>query len=87
MEKQEKLFEELKKRFMTELVLVALNLDRKMRVKANASDFAIGGVLSIKYEDKKWRLVVYILKLLSEAERNYEIHNKEILAIIQCLEV
>ena len=48
-----------------------------MRVKANASDFAIGGVLSIKYEDKKWRLVVYILKLLSEAERNYEIHNKK----------
>jgi len=38
---------------MTELVLVTLNLDREMRVKANASDFVTGGVLSIKYEDKK----------------------------------
>ena len=72
---------------MTELVLVTLNLDREMRVKANVSDFVTGGVLSIKYEDKKWKPVVYISKLLNEAERNYEIHNKEILAIIQCLEV
>ena len=72
---------------MTELVLVTLNLDREMRVKANVSDFVTGGVLSIKYEDKKWKPVVYISKLLNEAERNYEIHNKEILAIIQCLEL
>ena len=31
-------------------------------------------------------LVVYILKLLNEAERNYEICDKEILVIIRCLE-
>ena len=43
-------------------------------------------MLLIKCEDKKWRLVTYISKLLNEAERNYEIHNKEILAIIRCLE-
>ena len=43
--------------------------------------------MSIKYKDKRWRLVAYISKLLNEAKRNYEIHNKEILAIIQYLEV
>jgi len=43
-------------------------------------------VLLIKYEDKKWKPVTYILKSLNEAERNYEIHNKEILAIIRYLE-
>ena len=59
------------------------DLDKEMRVEANMSDFATGGVLSIKYEDEKWRLVTYISKLLNEAERNYEIHNKEMLAIIQ----
>ena len=32
------------------------------------------------------KLVVYILKLLNEAERNYEICDKEILVIIRCLE-
>ena len=29
------------------------DLDREMRVEADMSDFAIGGVLSIKYEDEK----------------------------------
>jgi len=38
---------------MTELVLVIPDLDREMRVKADMLDFATGGVLSIKCEDKK----------------------------------
>ena len=57
-----------------------------MRVEADASYFMMGGVLSMKYEDKKWRPVAYISKLLNETERNYKIHDKEMLAIIQCLE-
>ncbi len=40
-----------------------------MRIKADASDFVMGGVLSMKYEDKKWRPVAYISKLLNEAEK------------------
>jgi len=70
---------------MIELVLIIPDLDRKMRVEADASDFATGGVLLIKCENEKWRPVTYILKLLNETERNYEIYNKEMLAIIQCL--
>ena len=85
-ERQQKAFKELKKRFMTEPVLVTPDLDREMRVEADASDFATGGVLSMKCEDKRWRPVAYISKLLNEAERNYEIHDKEMLAIIRCLE-
>ena len=52
-EKQQKAFEELKERFTTEPVLVTPDLDKEMRVKADASDFVMGGVLSMKYEDKK----------------------------------
>ena len=85
-ERQQKAFEELKERFMTEPVLVTPDLDKEMRVEADASDFAIGGVLSMKCENERWRPVAYISKLLNEAERNYEIHDKEMLAIIQCLE-
>jgi len=58
-----------------------------MRVEADASDFAMGGVLLMKYEDERWRPVAYISKLLNEAEKNYEIHDKEMLAIIWYLEV
>jgi len=38
---------------MTELILVIPDLDKKMRVEADASDFATGGVLSMKCENKK----------------------------------
>ena len=85
-EKQQKVFEELKERFTTELVLVTPDLDREIRVEVDMSDFAMGGVLSMKYEDKKWMLVAYISKLLNEAKKNYKIHNKEMLVIIRCLE-
>ena len=66
--------------------MVIPDLDKEIRVEVDVSDFVTGGVLSIKCKDKKWRPVVYISRLLNEAERNYEIHDKEMLAIIQCLE-
>jgi len=65
-------------------VLVMLDLDKNMKIEANILDFAIGRVLLMKYKDEKWRPVTYIS--LSKAERNYEIYNKEMLAIIKCLE-
>jgi len=68
-----------------ELVLVIPNLDRKIRVEVNMLDFTIKEILSIKCEDKKWRLVIYISKSLNEAKRNYKIHNKVMLAIIRYL--
>ena len=85
-ERQQKAFEELKKRFMTEPVLVTPDLNKKMRVEVDASDFAMGEVLSMRCKDEKWRPVAYISKSLNEAERNYEIHDKEMLAIIWYLE-
>ena len=72
----------MKKKFTTEPVLVIPDLDKEMRVEADRSDFVMGGVLSMKCEDEKWRPVAYISKSLNEAERNYEIHNKKMLVII-----
>ena len=85
-ERQQKAFEELKKRFTMEPVLVTPYLDKEMRVEVDASDFAMGGVLLMKYEDENWRPVAYISKSLNKAKRNYEIHDKEMLVIIRCLE-
>ena len=36
-----------------ESVLIILDLDKEMRVEMNISDFAMGGVLSMKYKNKK----------------------------------
>jgi len=84
--KQEEAFEELKAVFTTEPILAIPDIDREMRVEANASDYVIGGVLSMKCEDGKWRLVVFISKLLNTTKQNYKIHDKEMLAVIRCLE-
>jgi len=67
-------------------MLVAPDLDKEIRVEADMSEYTMGGVLLMKYEDKKWKLVAFISKLLNEAERNYEIHDREMLAIIRCLD-
>ena len=56
-------------------MLVVLDLDKKMRVEADASEYTTGGVLSIRYKDNKWRPVAFISKSLNKAERNYEIHD------------
>jgi len=52
---------------------VAPDLDKEMRVKANALEYATEGVLLMRCEDNKWRLVAFISKLLNKAKRNYEI--------------
>ena len=85
-EEQEEAFAKLKEIFTTEPVLAAPDLDKKMRVEADTSDYATGRVLLVKEEDEKWRPVAFIFKSLNDTERNYEIHDKEMLAVIRCLE-
>jgi len=83
---QEEAFGKLKAVFTMKPVLAIPDIDREMRVEADASDYATGGVLSIKCEDGRWRPVAFISKSLNTTERNYEIHDKEMLAVIRCLE-
>ena len=87
MDKQDKAFEESKKRFTEKPVLAAPDLDKKMRIEVDVSDYATGGVLLMECEDGLWRPVAFLSKLLNETERNYKIHDKEMLAIIRGLEV
>ena len=85
--REEKAFKELKERFTKEPVLVASDIDEKMRMEVDALDYAMGGVLSMEYEDGLWRPMAFLLKSLNKTERNYEIHDKEMLAIVRGLEV
>ena len=73
-------------RFTEELVLAAPDLDKKMQMEVDMSDYATGGVLSIECKDKLWRPVAFLSKSLNETERNYEIHDKKMLVIIKELE-
>jgi len=76
----------LKEQFTKELVLAAPDLDKKMRMEVNALDYVMGGVLSMECNDGLWRPVVFLSKSLNKTERNYEIYDKEMLAIIRELE-
>ena len=48
------------------------------------SGHAIGGVLS-QEQDRKWKLIAFLSRTMQPVERNYEIYNKELLAIIEAL--
>jgi len=73
---QQKVFDVLKRRFVEGPILVA----------TNASDFATGAVLSMLCEDEKWHPCAFISKGLNNVERNYDVHDKEMLGIIRALE-
>jgi len=65
---------------------VAPDLNKEFRVEVDTSNYATEGVLSMKCSDELWRPVAFISKSLSDTERNYEIHNKEMLAVVRYLE-
>lgn len=59
--------------------------DSKFLVEADSSDYATGAVLSQEH-DGKWHPVAFMSKALTEVERNYEIYDKELLAVVRALE-
>ena len=56
-------------------------------MEVDTSYYATGGVLLMEGKDGMWKLVAFLSKSLNKTERNYKIHDKEILAIIRGLEV
>ena len=85
-QEQQKVFDKLKRVFTTRLVLAVPDLDKEFKVEVDVSNYVTGRVLSMKCSNKLWRLVVFISKSLSNTERNYKIHDKEMLAVVRCLE-
>jgi len=75
-------FEKLKQRFTTAPILAHFYLEREMVIETDARDFALGAILS-QCQDKRLHLVAFHSRKLNLAERNYEIHDKELLAILE----
>ena len=51
--KHEKAFRKLKERFTKEPVLAVLDLDKKLQVEVDTSDYMTEGVLSMEDKDRK----------------------------------
>jgi len=85
--KEQEAFECLKIAVTTALVLASPQDLKPFRIEADSSDFASRVILSQQLpREEKWHLVAFYSKFLSLVERNYEIHDKEMLTIICMLE-
>jgi hypothetical protein len=75
-------FKKLKHCFTTVPSLVHFNPNYEYIIETDASYFVLGGTLSQIAEDKKLHLNAFHSRIFSAAEINYEIHDKELLAIV-----
>jgi hypothetical protein len=83
--RQQQVFTTLKHRVTSEPILAQPVLNDQFDLEVDASGFAVGAVLLQKKEDGKRHPVGYYSATLNEAERNYDIYNLELLAIVKAL--
>ena len=64
-------------------ILAILDNKRKIQLETNVLGYAIRGVLSQQQEDNSWKPITYLSRAINEIERNYEIYDRELLAIMK----
>jgi hypothetical protein len=79
--RQQKAFEYLKKVFTTAPMVRHFDPNLQAIMETDASNYAIGAVLSQRFEKRLHPVAFYSRKMIL-AEQNYDIHDKEILAIV-----
>jgi hypothetical protein len=79
-------FETLKQRFTEEPVLMMPDHSKPFQIETDASKYATGAVLTQLDSNGDRHPVAFISKTLSAAERNYDTHDRELLAIVRALE-
>ena len=76
-------FNSLKEAFTSAPILTHYQPDAPIIVKTNASDYVIAGILSNICPDGKIRPVAFYSRTLTAPELNYDMHDKECLAIFE----
>ncbi|KAJ1596855.1 hypothetical protein NDA11_004395 [Ustilago hordei] len=79
-EEAQQAFHQLIQAFTSAGVLQHFDYHLPTRLETDASDFAIAGVLKQEHEGR-WHPVAFYSRKMSSAEKNYEIHDKELLAV------
>src|SRR5258708_34644066 len=77
-------FRHLKTAFCLAPVLYHWVPDLPMMIKTDASDDAIAGILSVTTPDLEIRLIAFHSQSLHDTEKNYDTHDKELLAVFDC---
>jgi hypothetical protein len=79
-------FKNLKDAFLGAPVLAHYDPDLELWVETDASNYVVAGVLSQMHADRVLRPVVFFSRRLSPAECNYDIYDKELLAVVRVFE-
>lgn len=80
-------FNKLKKAFTTAPVLTHWIPNTQIIVETDASDYALGTILSIITPDKEIHPVAFHSRTFTAPELNYDTHDKELLAIFEAFRV
>ena len=83
-EEHQQAFNELKNKTTSQPVFSLSKREGRFRVEMNTSGHAIGRVLSQEQEGK-WKPIAFLSRTMQPVERNYEIYDKELLAIMEAL--
>jgi len=84
-DKQQEAFEMLKKAMIMEPILQHFDPEQPITIETDASDYAIGAICSQPDEKGILHPVAYYSRNLKDPERNYDIHDKELLVIVDTL--
>jgi hypothetical protein len=84
-EEQEQAFQKLKDQIAEQVTLLMPNDEAPFVLECDASDRAVGSILSQEI-DGELKPVAFMSHSLSETERNYEVHGRELLAIMMALD-
>ena len=77
-------FKELKDKLMCSPILALPNFNKPFQLETDASNFALGSVLSQKSEEGD-RVIAYHSRVLNKAESNYSTTDRECLAVIDSI--
>jgi hypothetical protein len=83
----DKAFKEVKQRIASAPILVQSDPEKEKTLETDASDYAIRMRLTQPGDDGKLRPIVFYSRKLIQAELNYNIHDKELLAIVVAFKV
>ena len=78
-------FTSLKSKFQEAPLLCHFSPDKPTFVETDASNYALGAILSQTQSNGKTHPVAFFARSLSSAEQNYEIYDKEMLGIVEAL--
>jgi len=80
-------FNTLKQAFTSAPILMHWVLDAQPVVETNASDYALAAILSIMTKDNEIHPVAFHSRPFSAPELNYDVHDKELLAIFEAFKM